>query len=145
MMNGKDFLITARFLQRNGKKEADFRSIISRAYYACYLVTRDIAKKACYDNARKKALGKMRHENLVTYLKNHGPTLNVKMLGTDLGSLQARRNCADYAMSETITSLLANKAVEDADAFLSALAEISIDDIVKAVENYYINVVSPNM
>ena len=36
-LDGKLFLETARFLRDNGNIEADYRSAVSRAYYACYL------------------------------------------------------------------------------------------------------------
>lgn len=134
-MDGKQFLVTACLLRREGLDEADFRSAISRAYYACFITTRDIVLSACRDKIRIKKAENIGHEKLQQYLKN-GSSSAVQQLGSDLASLHGNRVDADYIMYRKITVDDAQDAIGNAEVFLKDLSIISNDDIGKALENY---------
>lgn len=140
MMDGKQFLGTARFLRHKGTDEAAFRSAVSRAYYACFIVTRDVAYSACCNITLKKKAGiineaKVGHQPLRNYLESSSKP-EVKMLAADLAGLSGNRNDADYKMNQKITEYDAQSAIEEAEAYLKALSEIPSVDIGKAMEAF---------
>jgi len=98
-MDGSLFLCTARLLKCKGACEADFRSAINRAYYACFLTARKIAYANCSSEARLKAQikneRKIRHDSLQTYLKDSSIPA-IRELGEDLAGLSGIRVEADY-------------------------------------------------
>lgn len=139
-MDGKQFLGTARLLRHKGTDEAAFRSAVSRAYYACYIVARNVVYNACANQALKKKAGfskeeRIRHENLRYFLMESSKT-EIKNLAADLAGLCGNRNDADYKMNQKITVDDAHIAIEEADAFLKALSEIPSEDIGEAMEDY---------
>ncbi len=138
-MNGYSFLQTARFLQSEGDNEAAFRSAISRAYYACFIGARDIVFRHSSDNARRfENISKekdIRHVPLARYLRN-GSDENVRQLGNDLAGLRGKREDADYNMFMKIDCVAAEKAIEEADAFLKTTFKIQSQDIAKALDEY---------
>jgi len=139
-MDGKLFLGTARFLRHEGTDEAAFRSAVSRAYYACYIVARNVAYNACTNQSLKKKAGiskeeKIRHENLRYYLMASSKT-EIKTLAADLAGLSGNRNDADYKMNQKITVDDAQDAIEEAEVFIETLCEIPSEEIGKAMEDY---------
>ena len=139
-VDGKSFLGTAQLLLNDGKDEADYRSAISRAYYACFLATREIAFRCCDPGIRKK--GSFRREKDVghSYLKNcclrPGVGSAILQLGKDLDHLRGSRDDADYEMSQCISSKEATQAVEEAEALLEDLRQICPNEIGKALEDH---------
>ena len=138
-MDGKCFLITARFLRTRGSHEADFRSAVSRAYYACFLAARGIAFRNCSGGlrlaggiAREKDI---LHKPLQNFLKA-GLANTVRQLGEDLAGLQGSRADADYDMAKPIGKEDAVQSIDEAEAFLTALGAANPQDIGKAVETY---------
>jgi len=121
-MDGRLFLGTAHFLQNNGADEAAYRSAISRAYYACFIVIRDLVFRMCDSRYRKKAgiknERKIGHKPLQDYLKNGARVESVEQLGEDLTALYGSRIDADYNMRQTITEEDARQAVEESNSFL---------------------------
>jgi len=139
-MNGRLFLGTARFLRNNGSDEAAYRSAVSRAYYACFIVTRDLAFHACGSEARRKAGIKnernIGHDPLQRYLKS-GATESIQQLGQDLAALHGNRIDADYNMKQTITDEDAQYAIEETEALLELLSQTPIKkDVGEAIDNY---------
>ena len=140
MMDGKLFLGTAHFLRNNGADEAAYRSAISRAYYACFIVIRDLVFNACSPEYRRKegirSERDIRHIPLQRYLKN-GKVESVEQLGEDLASLYGSRLDADYNMRQTITKDDAQYAIEEAELVLQSLSMVSEKEIETAVNNYF--------
>ncbi|HUT58915.1 MAG TPA: HEPN domain-containing protein [Phycisphaerae bacterium] len=138
-MDCKCFLTTARFLRTEGSQEADFRSAVSRAYYACFLAARAIAFRNCRKDLRLAAgiykEGGIKHKPLQQYLKD-GLADTVHRLGVDLAGLMGSRLDADYEMAKRLGQEDAAQSIEDAEAFLAALAAANPQDIGKAVETY---------
>lgn len=138
-MDGKFFLDSARLLKCKGTHEADYRSAISRAYYACFLTARTIAFANCSPNARHAA-GKtrekdIRHMDLRTYFKEN-PNTDIKNLGDDLAGLCGNRVNADYVMSRSVSAGDANDAINEADALLEAISNFQESEIGNAMEQY---------
>ncbi|MFQ5736895.1 MAG: hypothetical protein ACE5GY_08550 [Thermodesulfobacteriota bacterium] len=136
MMQGRQFLSTARLLLRDGVDEAAHRSVISRAYYACFIETTGIAWTECLAITRRDAGGFFTHDILQKSLKNGGETQAVRNLGTDLASFRANRKKADYLMGETVTEIDAKDAIEFAESFLADLDTIPAQSIGKAMDRY---------
>ena len=138
-MDGKLFLGTAQFLQSKCTNEAAYRSAISRAYYACFIATRDIAFQSCEKStllrAQIKNERKIQHDKLLVYLKEASEK-TVKKLGQDLAGLYGSRKDADYNMSAKITVDNSQDAIDEADAFLQALFKTPHKHIGKAVDDY---------
>lgn len=138
-MDARLFLGTARFLRNNGSDEAAYRSAVSRAYYACFIVTRDLAFHACGSETRRKARIKnernIGHESLQRYLKS-GATESIRQLGQDLAALHGSRIDADYNMKQAIAVEDAQDSIEEAEALLELLSQIPIKDVGEAIDNY---------
>lgn len=139
-MDGNLFLGTAHLLRNRGSGEADYRSAISRAYYACFIVTRKLAFRTCSQNSRKIAHIKSEqcigHKTLKNYLKNGSDDRSVCGLGEDFTGLQGNRIDADYNMKQTITFNDAHDAIEAAEAFFESLSQIPDKAIGDAVDGY---------
>ena len=138
-MDGSLFLRTARLLQHTGTREADYRSAISRAYYACFLTARKIAYAHCSSEACLKAHikneRKIGHEKLQTYLK-YSSIPAIRRLGEDLAGLSGNRGEADYNMSAVMSFEDASDAIEEADAFFEAISSSQDSEIGNAMERY---------
>jgi uncharacterized protein (UPF0332 family) len=138
-VNGELFLHTARFLLSNGRNEADFRSAISRAYYACFLVTRKIAFDNCSADVRLAASIRnergIKHNKLPEYLK-HASRRDVQQLGRELDSLCHNREDADYQMTGTISAQDAQDAVALAESLLQDISRIPAGEIGRSMEGY---------
>jgi len=130
-MNGRLFLGTARYLRDSGSSEANYRSAISRAYYACFLVIRDLALQPL--NSVNPYIP---HPELQKYLKN-ASIKEIQQLGQDLASLHVDRKDADYNMSQTISADDANSAVMDAEYILNSLAQIPKKDIWQTMAPFF--------
>ena len=118
-MDGRFFLGTAHFLSNDGNDEAAHRSAMSRAYYACFLVTRTIVFNNCCTATRTKAGIKnersILHKPLQQYLKNSSDK---------------------PVQRQAITADDAEDAIANAEAFLKALDGIGPISIGEAVEEY---------
>ena len=139
-MDGRLFLGTARFLKNNGADEAAYRSAISRAYYACFIVIRDLVFRVCRSEYRRRegirSERNIGHTPLQRYLKN-GQVESVEQLGEDLASLYGSRIDADYNMQQTITDNDAQYVIEEAESLLKSLSTMSEKEIRTAVNNYF--------
>ena len=89
-MNGRDFLPLANQLAR-GATESEWRSAVSRAYYACFHVARRLLSDLGFTVPRADRA----HQYLVYRLSNSGEAL-VEQEGRDLETLRRSRNRADY-------------------------------------------------
>src|SRR5262249_51516909 len=91
------FLLQAeRWIQE--PDEVDWRSAVSRAYYAAFHVARDLLRDLGFQVPRAANA----HSYLSLRLSNCGdPT--IQQVGTHLNSLQRKRNLADYDIHLTLS------------------------------------------
>jgi uncharacterized protein (UPF0332 family) len=114
-MNGRDFLRSARRLA-TGPDEADWRSAVSRAYYAAFHVVRDLLAVLGFRTPRADRA----HDYLYVRLNNCGDP-NVQTAAGLLHGLRNRRNRADYDMRLTLPVQAATDSVAVAEAILRVL------------------------
>lgn len=89
-MNGRDFLPLAAHLA-GGTTEAEWRSAVSRAYYASFHVARRLLSELGFTVPRADRA----HQYLVFRLSNSGEP-PVEQAGRDFETLRRLRNRADY-------------------------------------------------
>jgi len=114
-MNWRDFMSLAARLSA-GSTEADWRSSISRGYYAAFHVARHLLTDSRFVVPRADRA----HQFLVYRLSNCGEAV-VKQAGRDLESLRRLRNGADYDETPAITQIQASAAVQLAERIIQEL------------------------
>jgi uncharacterized protein (UPF0332 family) len=95
-MNPREFLDVAGDLAV-GWREGDWRSAVSRAYYAVFHVARTLLRQAGFVVPQ----GEQAHGYLWLRLSNSGHT-DVQQTGTDLKELRRARNWADYDLDRPL-------------------------------------------
>ena len=94
-MNPRDFLKVATKLSKGGTT-AEYRTAISRAYYAAYNVGVELLEgMGCAIS--KSAAG---HEQLSSNF-NNSEDLELSKISTQLNDLRSKRNIADYRLERT--------------------------------------------
>jgi len=88
------FLDTADNL-KNSSHEADFRTSISRSYYAIFNLVIEMLRK------EKVGIGRRQTHNLHNFFSNC-KSVDVKAIGKNISTLQHERIIADYKLSEKI-------------------------------------------
>ena len=96
-MNWRDFLPVATRLAA-GATEADWRTAVSRAYYAAFHVARRLLADLNFTVPRADRA----HQYLVFRLSNSGESA-VEQAGRDLETLRRLRNRADYDEAPAVT------------------------------------------
>ena len=114
-MNWRDFLVLAGRLG-GGATEAEWRSAVSRAYYAAFHVTRRLLSDLRFTIPRADRA----HQYLVFRLSNSGEPA-VEQAGRDLETLRRLRNRADYDEAPALTRPQAPAAVQVAEGIIQAL------------------------
>jgi uncharacterized protein (UPF0332 family) len=89
-MNWRDFLVVASQLG-GGATEAEWRSAVSRAYYAAF----HVARRLLFDLKFTIPRADRAHQYLVFRLSNSGEPA-IEQAGRDLDTLRRLRNRADY-------------------------------------------------
>lgn len=123
-----EFLDTAERLA-HGTTEGDWRSAVSRAYYAIFHFFRD------FFGTHGLPLGRsgQSHFNLYAGLLNCGVP-PVPRFGTRVDDLREQRTDADYDLGQTLTQSFAMKSVGEArklvSDFQAVLASVSATQIV---------------
>jgi uncharacterized protein (UPF0332 family) len=97
MIIANDYLLLAQQLVA-GTTEAEWRSAISRAYYAAFHAARDLFRELGFATPRAESA----HQYLWLRLLNCS-NLPVQSAGSDLNSLRGERNLADYDLQRTVT------------------------------------------
>ena len=118
-MIGRDFLTVAIALSA-GAAEAEWRSAISRAYYAAFHTAREFLIRLRF----RVPAGEQAHAHLWLRLSNTGDVKS-DAIGRLLRDLRGRRNNADYDSSRPRTKSNAIDAANDARdliAIMDALA-----------------------
>jgi uncharacterized protein (UPF0332 family) len=114
-MNWRDFLVLARQLTA-GPAEADWRTAVSRAYYAAFHVARQMFTNLGFRVPRADRA----HQYLVFRLSNSGES-GVEQAGRDLDTLRRLRNRADYDEIPALTQAQATAAVQLASNIIQVL------------------------
>lgn len=112
-MHPSEFLETAGDLS-SGRREADWRSSISRSYYALFLALRELLLARVPRRLLSSGGGrKLGHDFVVRCLKNC-PDPDVIEMGDMLAGLRIKRQDADYDLVVTIDRRSATVALADA-------------------------------
>jgi uncharacterized protein (UPF0332 family) len=134
-MTGRDFLAVANALAA-GPTEAEWRSAISRAYYAAFHTAREFMNRLRF----RVPAGEQAHAYRWLRLSNTGDSA-ADSIGRLLRDLRGRRNNADYDLGRPRSLANAADAVMDArdlisrmDAFVGTPAETAIRDGMRAYE-----------
>jgi uncharacterized protein (UPF0332 family) len=114
-MNGRDFLPVARQLAA-GTTEAEWRTAISRAYYACFHVARRLLTDLGFTVPRADRA----HHYLAFRLSNSGEPA-VEQAGRDLETLRRVRDRADYDETPAVPQPQAGAGVQLAEGIIQAL------------------------
>lgn len=114
-MNGRDFLPLAARLA-GGTTEADWRTAVSRAYYAAFHVARRFFADMNFTVPRADRA----HQYLVFRLSNSGESVT-EQAGRDLETLRRLRNRADYDETPPLPQAQATAAVQLAETILQVL------------------------
>src|SRR5713226_2034092 len=114
-MNGRDFLQVAQDLLRLAR-ETDWRSGVSRAYYAAFHCARELLEDLGFAVPRADRA----HAYLWLRLSNCGDPV-VQVSGRELNDLRGERNRADYNLVSTISQIEAAGQVRIAERIIQAL------------------------
>jgi uncharacterized protein (UPF0332 family) len=114
-MDPRDFLATADQLARGGT-EADWRSAVSRAYYAAFHVARELFMACSFTVPRADRA----HSYLWLRLCNCGDA-TMQRAGADLDVLRRLRNHADYDVAQPFLQATALSQMQQARQLLQAL------------------------
>jgi hypothetical protein len=117
-MNPRDFLDVANDLA-TGIREADWRSAVSRAYYAAFHVARQLLKQCGFAVPRADQA----HAYVWLRLSNSGHPA-VRKAGADLGYLRSDRNGADYDLDHPFLQQVAIGDVQTADDIIKLLDQV---------------------
>jgi uncharacterized protein (UPF0332 family) len=122
-MNGRDFLASANRLLRS-TEEADWRSAVSRAYYAAFHVARQLLT----DLQFRVPWGERAHAYLWLRLSNCGDP-QVESAGRSLQRLRGDRNRADYDLHHSLARSWAPPLVQEARQIIAILDTATMDPI----------------
>jgi uncharacterized protein (UPF0332 family) len=114
-MNWRDFLSLAARLA-TGTTEAEWRTTVSRAYYAAFHIARRLLADLKFTVPRADRA----HQYLVFRLSNCGESA-VEQVGRDLDTLRRLRNRADYDEVPALTQAQAAAAVQLAEGIIQLL------------------------
>ncbi|MCR4315745.1 MAG: HEPN domain-containing protein [Planctomycetes bacterium] len=139
-MPGSGFLDTAKLIIAHGTEDFDYRSVVSRAYYACFLTLRELAFENCDSKIRIKAGIKksenVGHLSLLSYL-NESSDGSVKKTWKFLRELQAKRIESDYKLArKPFTIQNAEDAIAFAEKILELIYKIPAAKIGEAMAKY---------
>jgi uncharacterized protein (UPF0332 family) len=134
-MNFRDFLAVASNLAA-GDEEAEWRSAVSRAYYAVFHVACELLRAQGFQVPRADRA----HAYLWRRLSNCGDA-SISNAGRSLNELRGRRNEADYDSHRPVLRVdaenavrLAEELVESLDAMLDADHRDRMVETIKAYE-----------
>lgn len=122
MIRGDEFLKFAE-TYATGTSEADWRSAVSRAYYAAFHVARDFMTSLGFVTPRAE----LAHAFLWRRLGNCG-LAPLALAGSRLNQLRGERNRADYDLNSDLTKKDTQAAVKSAAMVIATLQAVSPDD-----------------
>lgn len=142
-MDAGDFLRTAKDLLDRACREADYRSSISRAYYAVLHTAETAVKTGVAPTVRRKAGMKeketIHHVKLIRYLKNADDS-EVVAVGDKLGSFEVERIHADYHLWRVIGREHAEDACEKAKEQCEVITGLAPERVGESVSPYLLRI-----
>jgi uncharacterized protein (UPF0332 family) len=134
-MTARDILDVADALI-TGSKEAEWRSAVSRAYYAAFHVARQLLLQCGFVVPQ----GDQAHAYLWLRLANSGHP-DVQIAGNDLNFLRKMRNWADYDLDRPMHPAPASGQVRATYTIIELLETVATEPVVRtqvteAVKNY---------
>jgi uncharacterized protein (UPF0332 family) len=134
-MKPREFLDVADDLSM-GLREADWRSAVSRAYYAAFHTARLFLQQCGFD----VPLADQAHAYLWLRLSNSGHP-DVQTTGTSLARLRQMRNTADYNLDHSLEQSIAMDYVVAAEKVVELLESVPAlphvaTGITEAIKNY---------
>jgi uncharacterized protein (UPF0332 family) len=117
-MNPREFLDVAEQLIA-GLTEGEWRSAVSRAYYAAFHVSRRLLLLCGFDVPR----GEQAHIYLSRRLANSGH-IDVENAGNDLNFLRGLRNRADYDLDVPLSHATSSGQVQAAETIVQLLEAV---------------------
>lgn len=136
-MNPRDFNLVA-FKLANGKIKAEFRSSISRAYYAAHNVGVEFIRHIGFELSTLHEA----HQKVIDRLSN-SKDIELQKVGSQLSSLRGDRIKADYRLDNTDieTQKKAKLAVSQASRLIDALDTCKVDHnrkktVVESIQDY---------
>ncbi len=110
-----------------GAEEAEWRSAVSRAYYAAFHAARELLRACGFDVPRADAA----HAYLWLRLANSGHP-DIRQAGNELNELRQVRNRADYDVEGDFPHTPAARYVQLAESLLALLQTAAAEDGVRA-------------
>jgi len=136
-MQPLDFLQTAEFLSVKGQREPDWRSSISRSYYALYwMLSAEILRRISLLLLQSASLCRkdhMVHERLPIVLKASSDA-KVKEFGVDLENLRLARLKADYDLRCVVSQARASEEYQNARDLRDEIHNYGIPKLVAILE-----------
>jgi len=134
-MNGRDFLDVAYDLI-GGTREADWRSGLSRAYYAGFHCAHDFFTAAGF----AVPISDQVHVYLWRRLSNSGH-MDLRQAGRLMEDYRRRRNWADYEMARALDQSTAHDVIRNVDDIIRLLDSVPTlpevhQEVVKQVRAY---------
>jgi uncharacterized protein (UPF0332 family) len=117
-------LLTLAATLAAGSSEAEWRSAVSRAYYAAFHVARELFLSM---NFRVPQADRA-HSYLWLRLANAGAP-DVQLAGNRLNSLRGQRNRADYASRPPLAQATAANEVKNAEDIIQALDAAAVEPV----------------
>jgi uncharacterized protein (UPF0332 family) len=117
-MDGRDFLEVADDLI-TAMREADWRSAVSRAYYASFHVARQLLQ----DCGFQVPIADKAHAYLWRRLSNGGHA-DLQHAGQDLNALRTARNWADYDLDRPLDQATAVDKAQNASDIIDLLRSV---------------------
>jgi uncharacterized protein (UPF0332 family) len=120
-MDFRDYLTLAAALAA-GSTEAEWRSAVSRAYFAAFHVARELLLGLGF----RAPQADRAHSYLWLRLANAG-VADVKLAGNRLNALRGQRNRADYASRPLLFQATAANEVKNAEDIIQALDAAAVE------------------
>ncbi len=137
-MDFRDYLTVARTIAGGGT-EAEWRSAVSRAYYAACHVARELLLSLTF----RVPQAERAHSYLWLHLANAG-IADVQLAGNRLNALPGQRNWADYSTHPPLTQVTAANEVRNAEDIIAALDAAAVEpvrtQITDAMKDYERNI-----
>ncbi len=122
-MDFRDYLTLAARLVA-GTTEAEWRSAISRAYYAAFHIARELLSNLGF----RVPQAERSHGYLWLRLANAGAA-DVRVAGNRLNALRRQRNRADYDSHPSLSQVTAANEVKNAEDIIQALDAAAVEPV----------------
>lgn len=133
-MNGRDFIRVAETLSA-GNSEAEWRSAVSRAYYAAFHAARDFLANCGFSAPRADRA----HTYAWLRLANSGHP-ETATAGNQLNNLRGQRNYADYDVRRPLSRADSGAQIENAWEIIRALDGVAANSnktqLIEAIKTY---------